>query len=170
MCSCSFFSSLPLIFTLVAAASIFFSHRHYKMFTFFFLRNWSPLFLSLALALFLLTTLMQTLKFIQQRQTRLCCFFRAGTVFEIQNFTQAYTKGWTYVRTILSEPKFLGCIYDQIFLPMVLARERALLLLSRGRIPYCSAKIISFKIRLPAYLWGSSSSRCHPEAPSVQAD
>ena len=38
---------------------------------------------------------------------------------------------------------------------MVLARERALLLLSRGRIPYCSAKIISFKIRLPAYLWGS---------------
>jgi len=34
-------------------------------------------------------------------------------------------------------------------------RERALLLLSRGRIPYCSAKIISFKIRLPAYLWGS---------------
>ena len=47
----------------------------------------------------------------------------------LQNFTPAYMKGWTYVRTcpvrtIFSEPKFLGCIVYQIFLPMVLrARE-----------------------------------------------
>ena len=41
MCSFLFFSSLPLIFTLVAA-SIF--HFHTVRFTFFFLRNWSPLF------------------------------------------------------------------------------------------------------------------------------
>ena len=33
----------------------------------------------------------------------------------------AYMKGWTYVskRTILSEPKFRGCIDSQAFLPMV---------------------------------------------------
>ena len=47
-------------------------------------------------------------------------------MLEIQTFAQAYKKGWTYVRTILSEPEFLGCIDDQIFLPLVLAREREL--------------------------------------------
>ena len=33
----------------------------------------------------------------------------------------SYMKGWTYVRTIFSEIKFLGCIDNKIFLPMVLA-------------------------------------------------
>ena len=32
----------------------------------------------------------------------------------------SYMKGWTYVRTIFSEIKFLGCIANKIFLPMVL--------------------------------------------------
>ena len=32
----------------------------------------------------------------------------------------SYIKGWTYVRTIFSEIKFLGCIDNKIFLPMVL--------------------------------------------------
>ena len=41
-------------------------------------------------------------------------------VLEMQNFTPAYLNGWTYVGTICSEPKFLGCIDYQIFLPMVL--------------------------------------------------
>ena len=58
-------------------------------------------------------------------------------VLEMQNFNRAYMKGGnvcTYsVRTILSEPKFLGCIDNQIFLPTVLlcarfARERARLI------------------------------------------
>ena len=31
----------------------------------------------------------------------------------------ASVKGWTYVRTIFSEPKFLGSIHYHIFLPMV---------------------------------------------------
>ena len=38
----------------------------------------------------------------------------------MQNFSPAYIKGWTYVWTIFSESKFLGCMDYQIFLPMVL--------------------------------------------------
>ena len=38
------FFSMPLIFTLVAASISPFSHRRYKIFMFFFQRNWSPLF------------------------------------------------------------------------------------------------------------------------------
>ena len=34
--------------------------------------------------------------------------------------TLSYMKGWTYVRTIFSEIKFLGCIDNKMFLPMVL--------------------------------------------------
>ena len=47
---------------------------------------------------------------------------RNARVIEMQNFTPAYMKGGTYVRTIFSEPKFRG-----FFLPMVLrcARERS---------------------------------------------
>ena len=52
-------------------------------------------------------------------------YCRNARVLEMQNFTPAYMKGWTYVRTysvrtIFSAPKFLGCIVYQIFLPMVL--------------------------------------------------
>ena len=39
-----FFFSPPLIFTLVAASISPSSHRRYKIFMFFFQRNWSPLF------------------------------------------------------------------------------------------------------------------------------
>ena len=38
----------------------------------------------------------------------------------MQNFIPAYMKGWTYVRMIFSEPKFFGCIDNEIFLLMVL--------------------------------------------------
>ena len=55
--------------------------------------------------------------------------FTAETLalLEMQNFTPAYMKGWTYVNTDDFEPKFLGCIDNQIFLPMVLrcARENS---------------------------------------------
>ena len=51
--------------------------------------------------------------------------FTAETLglLKMQKFTPASMKGWTYVntvRTVLSEQKFLGCIDNQIFLPMVL--------------------------------------------------
>ena len=40
-----------------------------------------------------------------------CAIYRQNArVVEMQNFTPAYIKGWTYVRTIFSEPKFIGCI------------------------------------------------------------
>ena len=44
---------------------------------------------------------------------------------KVCHFASANMKGWTYVRTIFSEPKFLGCIDFHILLPMVLrcARE-----------------------------------------------
>ena len=51
-------------------------------------------------------------------------YCRNARVLEMQNFTPPYTKGWTYVRTIFSEPKFRGCIVYQIFLPMVLRCSR----------------------------------------------
>ena len=52
--------------------------------------------------------------------------FTLGAGVEMQNFTPAYMRGFTYVRTIFSEPKFLGCIDNQIFLPMVLRCAREL--------------------------------------------
>ena len=55
-------------------------------------------------------------------------------VFETQNFTLAYMTGVnvrTDVGTISSEPKFLGCIDNQIFLPTVLRCAR----FGRGRAP-----------------------------------
>ena len=33
-------------------------------------------------------------------------YCRNAWVLEMQNFTQAYTKGWTYLRMIFSQPKF----------------------------------------------------------------
>ena len=49
-------------------------------------------------------------------------------VLEMQNFSPAYKKGLdvqTYVGAILSEPKFLGCIDNQLFSPMVLRSARS---------------------------------------------
>ena len=45
---------------------------------------------------------------------------RNARLFEMQNFIPAYMKGWTYVRTypvrtIFSEPKFLGHVDYQLF-------------------------------------------------------
>ena len=54
-----------------------------------------------------------------------CAIYRQNArVVEMQNFTPAYMKGWTYVRTIFSEPKFIGCIGNQFFSLMVLRRAR----------------------------------------------
>ena len=136
-----FFLSMPLIFTLMAASISPFPHRRYKILMFFFRRNWSPLFFTLALALSLLSTTMQTLKLSRKKESALLLLFlllkvreamrftaetcRNVRVLEMQNFIAAYMRGWTYVgtyasRSIFSEPKFLGCIDYQIFLPMLL--------------------------------------------------
>ena len=153
MLSSSLFLALPLIFTLVAAsishfltAAIKFScYSSNEIGLLFF-------FLFLALALSLLARPMKTLKLSRNKESAsLLLFFiskspgscaiycRNARVLEMQNFTPAYMKGWTYVRTyfvrtIFSEAKFLGCIVYQIFLPMVLrcALESAAITFSRG--------------------------------------
>ena len=64
-----------------------------------------------------------------------CAIYRRNArVLDMQNFILAYMKGWTYVRTIFSEPKFLGCIDCQIFLRMVLRCAR----FARARAPLLS--------------------------------
>ena len=138
MWSCSLFFAAAL-FQLGDRYHFSFSHSCYKIFMLFFKRNWSPqFFLSLALAFSMLSTPMQTLKLSRKKESvSLLLFFiskslggyaiycRNARVLEMQNFTPASRKGWTYVRTIFSEPTFLGCIIYQIFLPMVFrcARE-----------------------------------------------
>ena len=52
----------------------------------------------------------------------------------MRNFNPAYMKGWTDVQTILSKPKFLGCIDNEFFLPMVLRQNPARL---GGEPPRC---------------------------------
>ena len=116
-----------------------FSHCPNKIFIFFFQQNWLPSGLSLALALALLSTSWQTLKFSRKKDsegwwgTRIrCCFLLFLKVRVAMQFTTetleyltceilplSYMKGWTYVRTIFSEIKFLGCIDNKIFLPKV---------------------------------------------------
>ena len=94
------------------------------------------LFLSLALALSLLSETMWILQLSRKKESALLLSFfisrslaiyrRNGRVLEMQNFTPAYMKG--YYVLIFLEPKFIGCIDNQIFLPIVLrceARARA---------------------------------------------
>ena len=98
MCSCS----LPLIFTLVAAS--IFSHRRYKIFMFFFQRNWSPLvFISRSSPFSVIQTLILSRKkesafvvvFISNRPGSYAISRRNARVLEMQNFIPAYMKGWT---------------------------------------------------------------------------
>ena len=148
MWSSSLFLALPLIFTLVAASISHFLTAAIK----FSCYSSSEIvllcfFLFLFLALSLLSTPMRTLKLSRKKESAsLLLFFiskspgscaiycRNARVLEMQNFTSAYMKGWTYIRTIFSEAKFLGCIVYQIFLPMVLrcARELRAITFSRG--------------------------------------
>ena len=113
----------------------------------FFKRNWSPLFFLISISSsFSVIHANEDFKIKSKESASLLLFFiskspgscaiycRNARVLEMQNFTPAYMKGWTYVRTIFSEAKFLGCIVYQIFLPMVLrcARESAAITFSKG--------------------------------------
>ena len=131
------FFSLPLIFTLVAASISHFiavvwnttaiKCPCYRSFQ----RHWPPLFFISRSSSF------SVIHVNAERKTRLCCcwlslkspddyalYRRKTRVLEMQNFTSAYMKGWTYVWTIFSEPKYFGCIDNHIFLPMVLRCAR----------------------------------------------
>ena len=131
MWSCSLFFAAAL-FQLGGRYHFSFSHSCYKISCYSSNEIGLLSFLSLALAFSMLSTPMQTLKLSRKKESvSLLLFFiskspggcaiycRNARVLEMQNFTPAYRKGWTYVRTIFSEPKFLGCIIYQIFLPMV---------------------------------------------------
>jgi len=53
--------------------------------------------------------------FISQIPGSYAIYRRNARMLQMQNFIPAYMKGWTYgrtysIRTIFSEPKFLGCI------------------------------------------------------------
>ena len=129
--------SLPLIFTLVAASISHFLTGAIKFSCYSSNKIGLLCFLSLALALSLLSTSMWTLKlsrkkelslllllfFISKSPSGYAIYRRNARVLEMQNFTPlTWAGGRTYgrVRTIFSEPKFLGCIDNQIPLPMVL--------------------------------------------------
>ena len=131
----AFFFSLLLIFTLVAASI---SHSLTAPIKFSCFSSNENGFLCLSLALALLSSSRQTLKFSPKKDSwgtrlRCCCFFslpksqgghaiyhRNARVLDMRNLPLSYMKGWTYVRTIFSEIRFLGCIDSTIFLPVVL--------------------------------------------------
>ena len=142
MCFCSlFFFSLLLIFTLVAASISHFLSAAIKFLCFssnkirlhcVFIPHSSTLLVIHAIV---------AIKFKSKKDSALLLFSlskspgghlppkRPGCL-KCENFTKAYMKGGRTDRTILSQPKFLGCLDNQIFLPMVLrcARESSAIL------------------------------------------
>ena len=123
------FFSLPLIFTLVTASISSFSHRRYKFFFVFLLTKLVSFgFISRSIS-FSVIHVNVDIKIKWKERVGICCsrlfiskrpgsyaiYRRNARVLEKQNFIPSYMKGWTYlrtypVRTIFSEPKFLGCI------------------------------------------------------------
>ena len=114
-----------------------FSHCHNKIFMFFFHRNWLPLFVYLSLQLLLCYQHQGRHENLVKRKTlgtrlRSCLFLFLKVRVAMQFTTEtreyltceilplSYMKGWTYIRTIFSEIKFLGCIDNKIFLLKVL--------------------------------------------------
>ena len=116
-------------------------------------------FLSFAIALCLLSTSMQTLKFSRKKESAFvvvvfiskipgsyAIYRRNEGMLQMQNFIPAYMNQWTYgrthsVRTIFSEPKFLGCID---FLPMVFRCTR----FAHARAPLIMRMMMMMMIRI----------------------
>ena len=135
------FFSPPLSFTVVAASISHFSHRRSQIFLLFFQRNWSSLFFISRSSSFFVIHVNADIKskskerigfivvvvffFISKSPGSYAIYRRNARVLELHNFTPPYITGWTD-GTILSEPKFLGYIDNQIFLPMVLSCAREL--------------------------------------------
>ena len=104
---------------------------------FFFQRNWLPFFISRSSYCSVINIKVE-IKILVERKTHrglgfVAVFFlflkvRVAMQFTTETreyltreiLTLSYMKGWTYVRTIFSEIKFLGCIDNKMFLPMVL--------------------------------------------------
>ena len=76
MCVALHFFSLPLIFILMAASISPFSYSRYKIFTFFFRRNWSPLvFISRSSSLSVIHVNVDIEIKSKERIGFCCCFF-----------------------------------------------------------------------------------------------
>ena len=90
-----------------------FSHRRHKIFMILFQRNWSPLFfISRPTSFFVIHVKVDIKIKPRKRKNLLCCqavfickslggyeiYVRNGRVLEMQNFTPAYMKEWTYAR------------------------------------------------------------------------
>ena len=147
----------------MAASISSFSHRRYKISLFFLQRNWSPsVFISRSIS-FSVIHVNVDIEMKSKERAGICCsrpfiskrpgsyaiYRRNALVLEMQNFIPSYMKGWTYlrtypVRTIFSEPKFLGCIDYLIFLPMVVRSAR----FARARAPLKTAEL---KIRIKSF-------------------
>ena len=103
---------------------------------FFFQRNWLPLFISRSSSCSVINIKVDikiqskerlmgdsaSLLFFLYLKVRVAMQFTTETreYLTCEILPLSYMKGWTYVRTIFSEIKFLGCIENKIFLPMVL--------------------------------------------------
>ena len=134
MCSFLLFFSLLLIFTLLAASISLFLTAPIK-FSCFSSNEIGFLCFSLVLALALLSTSRQTLKLSRKKdsgglgfvvvfclpksQGGHAIYHSNARVLDCEILPLSYIKGWTYIRTIFSEIKFLGCIDNKIFLPIV---------------------------------------------------
>ena len=127
------FLSLPLIFTLVAACISHFLTAAIKFSCFSFFSF--LVFLSLALAISLLSTSVWTLKSSRKKEPALLLLVFSSLKVRVAMRFTAETCGclkckislrltWrgkrTSVQTIFSEPKFLEYIDNQMFLPIVL--------------------------------------------------
>ena len=91
-----------------------FSHRRQKIFMILFQRNWSPLFFFISRPTsFFVIQVKVVIKIKPRKRKNLLCYqvvfiskslagyeiyLRNGRVLEMQNFTPAYMKEWTYAR------------------------------------------------------------------------
>ena len=112
MPSCSPFFFAAALFYLGGRQHFSFSHSRYKILMLFFKRNWSPLFfisvsVSFSVVLANVDIKLSRMKdsvslllfFISKSPGGYTIYCRNARVLEMQNFTPAYMKGWTHVRT-----------------------------------------------------------------------
>ena len=122
---------------LCTCSTLFFFHRRHKIFMLFFQRHWSPLFFISRSSSFSVIHVNVDIKIKSKERivfvVVVVLYLKVRVAMRFNAETRGYLKckisprltpmgGHTYgrLRTIFSEPKFLGCIDNEIFLPMVL--------------------------------------------------
>ena len=145
MGSCSLFF-VAALFYLGGRQHFSFSHSRYKIFVILQTKLVSFVFLSLVLALSLLSTPMQTLKLSRKKESAslfgsgwLCDLLPKRECNENAKFHPGLHEAVDVRTDDFLRTKFLGCIVQQIFLPMVLrcapfARECSAIITVRGKL------------------------------------